>query len=57
MRRQFLELKFLVMETCSYVGRAWWCTNRFVVELINFDGVRDEKRYGIWGKEQKNNIG
>ena len=35
--RQFLELRFLVIETCSYVGRAWWCDNRFVVEVSNYD--------------------
>ena len=55
-RRQFLELRFLVMKTCSYVGRAWWCANRFVVELSNFDGVMKRiKGFGV--KDQDNDFG
>ena len=49
--RQFLELRFLVIETCSYVRRAWWCANQFVVELLNFDGVmKIDTGFGVKNK-------
>ena len=49
---QFLELRFLVIEMCSYVRRAWRCANQFVVELINFDGVMKNDT-GFWVKDKK----
>ena len=49
---QFLELRFLLIEMCSYVRRAWWCANQFVVELINFDGVmKNDTGFGVKDKK------
>ena len=52
----FLELIFLVTETCSYVGRDWWCTDPFFVEVSSCDGTM-KRVTKFWVKYQDGGFG